>query len=120
MGDSLGITTLQRAYGSGSTSPSEVVTRLYPALEAEEGTFITLAPLNTLLERCRWASCTPCQAQLLCMLGPADSAAKHIDLDNHAEVHMVEAETIMSPWLLMTCFGPAALSGGICGSSGLL
>ena len=83
MGDTLDIAALQRAYGGGSTSPSGVVTRLYPGLEAEEGTFITLAPLPSLLERCRWAFCTP---QLLCMLGPANPAAAHIGLHNHAEV----------------------------------
>ena len=64
MGDSLAIPALQRAYGAGTITPSELVTRLYPALEAEEGTFVTLAPLSSLLERCRWGSCNPSQSQL--------------------------------------------------------
>ena len=53
MGDALAIPHLQRSYRDGHSSPTEVISRLYPALSAEEGIFVTLAPLFSLLERCR-------------------------------------------------------------------
>ena len=83
MGDSLGIPALQRAYGSGATTPSEVVTRLYPALEAEEGTFITLAPLPSLLERCRWAPLPPLARHCCSACWPSRAAAEQQDPHDH-------------------------------------
>ncbi len=53
MGEALEVPALLRAYRNGSTTPSEVIKRLYPLLAQEEGMFITLASLESLLERCR-------------------------------------------------------------------
>lgn len=53
MGETLEVPALRRAYRNGSTTPSEVISRLYPLLAQEEGMFITLASLESLLERCR-------------------------------------------------------------------
>ncbi|EIE20546.1 allophanate hydrolase [Coccomyxa subellipsoidea C-169] len=53
MGDALGLQALQGAYRDASTSPTDVIRRLYPLLAQEEGMFITLASLESLLERCR-------------------------------------------------------------------
>lgn len=49
---SLGFKDMKNAYSSGTT-PSEVIRRLYPRLAAEHGMFITLLPLEDLLNRCR-------------------------------------------------------------------
>lgn len=53
MGSSLDIPALQRAYSEGQTTPAEVISGLYPLLAAEEGIFVALAPLASLLDRCR-------------------------------------------------------------------
>lgn len=60
MGDALGLQALQGAYRDASTSPTDVIRRLYPLLAQEEGMFITLASLESLLERCRyWHTADP-------------------------------------------------------------
>ena len=51
---SLDFKDLRRSYTSG-LSPSEVIQRLYPRIAAEHGMFITLLPLEDLLDRCRYA-----------------------------------------------------------------
>lgn len=53
MGEALEIPALLRTYRNSSTTPSEVISRLYPLLAQEEGMFITLASLEDLLDRCR-------------------------------------------------------------------
>lgn len=49
---SLDFKDLRTAYKSGLT-PSEVIQCLYPRIAAEHGMFITLLPLEDLLDRCR-------------------------------------------------------------------
>ena len=61
MGSCLDIPALQLAYAEGQTSPAEVISGLYPQLAAEEGMFVTLAPLASLMERCRCPA-APCGA----------------------------------------------------------
>ncbi len=51
-GLSLDFKDLRSAYKSG-LSPSEVIQRLHPRIAAEHGMFITLLPLDNLLDRCR-------------------------------------------------------------------
>lgn len=52
---SLDFKDLRSAYKSG-LSPSEVIQRLYPRIAAEHGMFITLLPLEDLLDRCRYTT----------------------------------------------------------------
>jgi hypothetical protein len=54
MGEAFEIQALQRAYRDASTTPTEVISRLHPLLAQEKGMFITLATLESLLERCRY------------------------------------------------------------------
>lgn len=49
----------QDSYKAGSLSPSQLLDELYPLLAAEPNAFITLAPLEALLERARWRSIAP-------------------------------------------------------------
>lgn len=51
--EGLGVPDLLERYSSGSLTPSQVVQELYPLLEKENGAFITLAPLEQLLDTCR-------------------------------------------------------------------
>ena len=43
----------QAAYARAETTPSELVQQLYPTWEASGPAFITLAPLEDLLQRAR-------------------------------------------------------------------
>lgn len=78
MGEALELDALQRAYRDASTTPTAVINNLYPLLAQEEGMFITLASLESLLERCRqdpchsilapcapFRTCTPVPLQML-------------------------------------------------------
>jgi hypothetical protein len=53
MGEVLNLKSLERAYSQANTTPSEVISRLYPSLSQEVGIFVTLASLDDLLSRCR-------------------------------------------------------------------
>ena len=50
---SLDFNSLKSAYKTG-VLPAEVIQRLYPRIAAEHGMFITLLPLEDLLDRCRY------------------------------------------------------------------
>lgn len=49
------ISALRKTYDAGSATPLAVIEQLYPLLEAETGSFISLAPLEQLQKRCRYA-----------------------------------------------------------------
>ena len=49
----LGVLQLQGAYTDGMLTPSKLIERLYPLLEAAGAAIIHLLPLQAILERCR-------------------------------------------------------------------
>ncbi|KAK9803367.1 hypothetical protein WJX73_009893 [Symbiochloris irregularis] len=57
--DILDLHKLQAAYAEKRLSPTQLIKQLYPRLQAEEATFITLAELDDLLDTCRQLEAQP-------------------------------------------------------------
>ena len=51
----LSIPALQAAYAEGSSTPTGLLEALYPLLKLEPECFISIASLDALLDRCRFA-----------------------------------------------------------------
>ena len=56
MSTDLSFDALHSAFTAGTLTPSDLLAKLYQSIDAHDGTFIALAPLEAVLARCRSAS----------------------------------------------------------------